>query len=294
MSATASVLDSATSEMVKHDPFPYIVVDNALPEDVYQRLADTYPDPELMQEDRKRQNNRRYDLLSKWGATEFPYENASDEWKAFTDTHTSKAFVQSVFGLFPDCLSQVDGQPKIDISRFGPNLSQKIKIGSTVGFDEIVPRVTVAVNTPVKEVSSVRGAHTDAIRKAYVGLLYFRLPEDDSTGGDLEIFKWKDGVKQEDWAVKVDRRKVDLLETIEYKPNRLILFQTTSNALHGVSPRSATPYWRRLVVISGWLPGVDHYDTDTMHGRLAGLKASALAIARRAIGRARAKRTDGR
>lgn len=287
-----NVLAKGRADMVKLDPFPYIVIDNALPQDVYDRLEATYPDPERMLTERKQKNNHRYNLLSKWGATEFAYEEASEEWKAFTEANASPEFVHTVFELFPSFKENAAGSSKIDVSKFGPNLADKLKIDRYVSFEDVVPRVTVAVNTPVTQVSSVRGAHTDNVRKAYVGLLYFRLPQDDSTGGDLEIFKWKAGAKERDWAVKADLDEVDLMETIGYKPNRMILFLTTHNALHGVSPRSITPHWRRLVVISGWLPGVDHYDTDTMHGRIAGLKATVKAAARRIVGRSSVESVD--
>ena len=84
-----------------------------------------------------------------------------------------------------------------------------------VPFGDVKPRVTVAVNTPATAPKSVRGAHTDNARKAYVGLLYFRLPEDESTGGDLEIFRWKDGVTPKPWAVAADPSEVERVKTIE-------------------------------------------------------------------------------
>lgn len=280
------ILSRAEPSLVKTSPYPYIVIDNALPQEEYDLLSSTYPDPEAMSADRKQKNNHRYNLLSKWGATEFPFEEASDPWKQFTETNTSPEFVRKVYDLFPDYTAGENGSAGVDLSNYGPELHKKIKVDPTVPFAEVIPRVTVAVNTPVTEVSSVRGAHTDNIRKAYVGLLYFRLPGDDSTGGNLEVSKWKDGVAPRDWATAAKPEEVDILETVEYHPNRLILFLTTNNALHGVSPRSITPHWRRLVVISGWFPGVDYYDTDTMHGAFSGIKANIRSLARRALGKA--------
>lgn len=76
---------------------------------------------------------------------------------------------------------------------------------------------------------------------------------------------------RKNWAVSAPLEEVEIVETIKYKPNRLILFMCTKDALHGVSPRSVTPHWRRLVVISGWLPGVDYADTDTFERGFGGL-----------------------
>lgn len=281
------ILQKADHSMVELDPFPHLVIDDALPQELYDRLAASYPDPERMPEKYKSMNNQRYNLLSRWGATEFPFEDASADWRAFVEANESTAFVEKAFSLFPDYLAESSGLSKIDLSKFGPDLPTKIKTEDVVAPSDMKPRVTVAVNTPATAIKSVRGVHTDNARKAYVGLLYFRLPEDDSTGGDLEIFRWKEGARRSSWPVAADPAAVELVKTIEYRPNRLIFFLATDNALHGVSPRSITPSWRRLVVISGWFPGVDYFDTDTMHGHFSGIRAQVGAAARRLLGKQR-------
>lgn len=280
-----NILQNADKAEIRNEPFPHIVIDDVLPKDIFERLSQSYPDPNRMSKDRRTMNNQRYNLLSRWGATEFPFEEASEEWGKFIEANESAAFVEQAFSLFPEYTSEENGETKIDLEPYGPSLAQKIDTDPLVSFDEVKPRVTLAVNTPVKKSTSVRGPHTDHVRKAYVGLLYFRLPEDDSTGGDLEIFQWKDGQPKSHWPVAVDGDDVEQVKTIEYRPNRLILFLTNDRALHGVSPRSITPHWRRLVVISGWFPGVNYSDTDTMHGRLSGVAARIKGALRRALGK---------
>ncbi len=283
-----SILQNADKAVVRMEPFPHIIIDDALPQDVFERLAQSYPDANKMPHDRRTMNNQRYNLLSRWGATELPIEEASEDWEKFIDANESTEFVERAFSLFPEYVRQdEEGQAKIDLAPYGPQLADKINTDELISFEDVKPRVTVAVNTPVKKSSSVRGPHTDHMRKAYVGLLYFRLPEDDSTGGDLEVFKWKNGEPKSHWPVAVDGNDVEQFATFHYRPNRLIFFLTNDRALHGVSPRSVTPYWRRLVVISGWFPGVDYSDTDTMHGRFAGILAKVKGRARRMLGRER-------
>lgn len=282
-----SILQNVDKAVIKADPFPHVVIDDALPADVFERLSASYPDPTKMAFDRRTKSNQRYNLLSRWGATEFPFDEASEDWRKFVEANESTDFVKAAYALFPDFTDDAEGATKIKLGPYGPRLAEKIKTADLVGFEEVKPRVTVAANTPVRKVSSVRGPHTDNLRKAYVGLLYFRLPADDSTGGDLELFRWKDNQAKSHWPVAVDRNDVERVDTFEYRPNRLIFFLTTDRALHGVSPRSITPHWRRLVVISGWFPGVDYSDTDTMHGRLSGVAARAKGIIRRIFGRER-------
>ena len=268
------------------EPYPHIIIDDALPQDVYDALAQSYPDPMNLPPKMREKNNHRYNLLSKWGAAEFAFESASDVWQAFLNRHDSPEFVEEVLALFPGYAACEADRTVLNVNALGAGLAEKIGVPAEVRAEEINARSTVGINTPVTEVSSVRGAHTDAIRKAYVGLMYFRHEGDASSGGDLEIFRWKADAERKPWAVAVERDLLELVDTIGYKANRYVLFLTTDDALHGVSPRSITPYFRRLVVTSGWLPGVDHYDTDTTHGILRRLKAAVMSALRRALGRA--------
>lgn len=284
----ASVLDRVDRAAVRRAPYPYLVVDDALPAAEFEALSRTYPDARAMPAGRFEKNNHRYNLLSDWGAAEFPLEQASPEWRAFIARHSSADFVRQVFDVFSDYTVAAHGAARLRTDALGPGLAQAMKVDAEIPLDAIKSRVTVAVNTPVREVSRVRGIHTDAKRKAYVGLLYFRTPEDDSTGGDLEVFGWRDGAKREGWPVVVDEDRAVLAETVGYKANRFVLFPTTHDALHAVSPRGVTDHVRRLVVISGWLPNVDHHETDTTHGRLAGIRSALFAKVRHAIGAARA------
>ena len=50
-----------------------------------------------------------------------------------------------------------------------------------------------AYNTPVKSSHVVTGPHLDHFDKINFGLYYLRLDDDKSEGGDLVIYKWKDG-----------------------------------------------------------------------------------------------------
>ena len=93
------------------------------------------------------------------------------------------------------------------------------------------------INTPVEKKSSVIEPHLDNPIEFFAGLLYMRNNNDDSTGGNLctynfkknPIFYGKSRVKNEN---------VTLIEEIEYKPNRLVLFINTLQSLHGVSEKT--------------------------------------------------------
>lgn len=278
-----TLLDHAPAPARRSDPYSYLVFDDVLPHDTYEALAHAYPNPRRLDSKLLEKSNQRYNLVSGWGAAEFPLETASPEWQAFIAAHESARFASQVLEQFPDHCVTGAAEPTLDVDKLGEGLARDLGIDPAVQASDLVARATVACNTPVTQVSRVRGVHADAKRKAYVGLLYFRLPEDDSEGGDLQIHRWKPGARRERWPVKVEEGQTECVETVAYKANRLVLFITGENALHAVSPRTPTSHFRRLVVVSGWLPNVDYYDTDTMHGKLRGLRGRALSAVRRSI-----------
>jgi hypothetical protein len=76
-------------------------------------------------------------------------------------------------------------------------------------------------------------------------MLYFRLPEDRSSGANLELFRLRDGAKREygvNRALPIE--SLERVKTIAYAPNTLVVFQNGPDSIHGVSPRSATPHPR--------------------------------------------------
>jgi hypothetical protein len=99
----------------------------------------------------------------------------------------------------------------------------------------------MVVNSPsVIGGTSVRGAHVDAPLKLISGLLYLRSTDDDSTGGELELY-----------APAVDRlifnesrsaaaSSVQFVRRYPYRHNLLVLPINSGIALHGVSPRGQT------------------------------------------------------
>jgi hypothetical protein len=123
---------------------------------------------------------------------------------------------------------------------------------SSPGELRIRGRATFGINTPVTAPSSVRGAHVDSWHKLFVGLFYLRRPDDESTGGDLILYRRKPGRRRDRWAASIDFDDVEAVVTVPYEPNSYVLFLNTEDAIHGVSPRSVSSVPRYLVVTSGW------------------------------------------
>ena len=97
--------------------------------------------------------------------------------------------------------------------------------------------------------------HVDRQVALFAGLLYMRRPDDDSRGGDLELYRFRDRPRRFEPGRYVDDALVELVKTIPYEANRLVFFVHSPDALHGVSPRSVTPHPRLHVNFLAELQG---------------------------------------
>jgi len=265
-----TVLDRADRARVVLEPFPHIVIEDALPSDVFEALSSSFPLLSDLPSDLAGTNNKRFNLYASGGPTELPKEQTPKPWLAFLEAHTSVEFSRKVFALFPG--STVEGgdggERWIKTEAFGEGLADKLGFSKPVSVDDVIARATVAVNTPVSSPTSVRGPHVDSIWKAYVGLYYVRSEGDNSSGGDLSLYRWKKGATVDPWTKKADPSLVEEFATIRYAPNTYVLMLNTHDSLHGVTIRQPTSHIRRFAVTSGWFPGVDE---SSLLGRRRGI-----------------------
>ncbi|MCV9962230.1 hypothetical protein OIU34_09995 [Pararhizobium sp. BT-229] len=266
---TSTVLDKATPADVTLDPYPYLVVRNALPSDYYAKLSETFPDLTNVPAAHATANNKRLDLMSSWGKALRSGEEIPAVWQQFMSDHSTPAFARRVFGLFPSMtVPGADPDTRwLRTEAYGDGLADKLGLTGPVADTDIVGRVTLGVNTPVTERVSVRGPHVDSPRKAYVGLLYVRHPDDKSEGGDLAVYRWKAGARRDPWTAKANPDDVEQVGLVKYEPNTFVIMLSAYHSLHGVTEREPTPYLRRLAICSGWFPGVDQ--SNFVRGDLA-------------------------
>jgi len=271
------LLDRVTTDDVAADPFPYVVVRNALDAEYYRALASELPGLNQLDEEHRAANNRRVDLVSSSGRAELAINAVPAVWRAFLQSHASDEFVSEVVGLFANHIPRCEGRLYQEIlapawkralhnprqPKGGPRFARLrplMRLGRTVWLNDytrpaglnVQGRATLALNTPVREMTSVRGPHVDSPHKCYVGLFYLRHPADCSTGGALELFRWKSGRIRKPWAAKIAEEDVEVVETIPYEANTFVCFLNTSDSIHGVTVRSETDFPRHLVVTSGW------------------------------------------
>jgi len=185
-----SVLADVTTEDVISDPAPHICLKDVLEDGLCTRLIEEFPVVEELTAKSKFSSNKRMSFSA--GMT-LENEKISPLWREFVRTHVSSEFFESfrrVFGGFIPAM-EYPYLPSLDGLRPG------IRKINTPQDSDMRLDAQICMNTPVlEEPSAVRRGHIDAENKLYFGLLYLRHPEDDSTGGDLELYRYRAGMPQ--------------------------------------------------------------------------------------------------
>lgn len=234
---TFSILNKADSSLVLDDPFPHIVIENALPANYAKSLTNSFPTNLFSYKD----NNTRldYSALETMNDT-----NVKSYWKEFIDYHSSESFFFEVLEIFKNNISEADYKKFIKMKTLKRGF--EIQKNNTVYLD-----AQISINSPVNKPSSVRKIHVDNSNKLFSGLFYLRLQEDDSVGGNLELYKWKDSYtfneKIKIYEEGLNPKFCDLVKEVEYRNNVGIIFLNSIDSLHGVSERQETKHPRCFV-----------------------------------------------
>lgn len=260
VSSVPSVLDRVMPMDIRLDPFPHIVIPDALDPDFYAALAESFPGFARIGWDdpiRRVPSNRRF-LRGAESILEAADMPAC--WKLFADRHTGPDFLTQVEALFAGhwhlaLLERLDG-------RLAGHETARLSLCNPVlPTARILLDARIEINTPVHgQASTPRGAHLDTANRLYSGLLYFRHPADDSQGGELLLYRWRDTVSADPFAFQQPPDAVTEVARIPYRANQLVMFPQGLQALHGVGLRQPTPHTRRYVFITAelrhdWLAG---------------------------------------
>lgn len=231
-----SVLNNIT---LYEKPYPIMASPSCLSAGYYKALADLRPDPEYITDSDA--NNKRYDK----GALDILNDDSMPKiWKEFVEYHTSQAFWHEWIMRMGDYTRFYYPWLEWAFKKKLENL--KAGIRGTRDADVYLD-CQLSINTPCKEKSKVIGAHIDNPSELYGSLLYMRAEEDDSLGGEFEVYKCKSVPRV------TGKRLIDNAERASiypYKANNYIGFLNTPYSVHGVSEREITKHPRLMVNIS--------------------------------------------
>lgn len=230
-----SVLQNFKPENLYLYPFPYIYIENALPQNLYDQLASSYPESILNGATAGFKDFRYYQH-------DFTDQHVTSLWKDFVKFHTSKAYKDQVIQSLEPGMRKY--YPEITDKYLNVDVSYRYegKAKNTAALE-----VQFVMNSADTE--KIRTPHLDQSRELFACLFYMKKPEDQSDGGDLIVYK-KIGENFkfiEGRIAPLDRIKET--NRIKYKANSLIIFLNTTDSIHGVSQRINAEVFRRYVNI---------------------------------------------
>ncbi|CAN5320143.1 hypothetical protein BH10PSE17_BH10PSE17_00380 [soil metagenome] len=230
-------------------PFDHRACAACLDDSQYASLAATFPSIEQFGHDDSRHGNR---VLRLGSSSVLANRAIANEWHAFVADHTSQAFWNQIVAAFGARMLQA--HPDLERQVGKPIDQWRASRRGSGQHGDVSLECQLVVNTPgTGKASAVKGPHVDHSTKLWTGLLYLRLPEDDTPGGDLDLhaatreFRF-DAHQAPRAALRVDR-------TIPYRANSFIGFVNGPRAIHSVTARQPSPYVRRYVDFVAELDG---------------------------------------
>ena len=245
------------------DPYPHVIIEEALPWDLYEELEKTFPEKQVLNTipfDKGICYRMKSDILVH--PTFQP-----DVWRKFSEYHTSAEWFREVYELFKPWLSH----PKV--TDLLPNLEDNVCARGWRGFKEIKEVVVTAsgrkkrvknpkniltdcqvvMHNPSLEIQTTRTPHIDNPLEMFAGLLYMPYKDDTSTGGEFQLHTVKNDIKKVSMMGGREIYPEDLgpvHTTVPYKKNTFVMFCNMSpNTVHSVSKRINPTMYRRSVNI---------------------------------------------
>jgi|TARA_B110000908_G_scaffold157892_1_gene198429 hypothetical protein len=198
---------------IEKEPFPYIVWDKLLDDDIFEELCTTMPEHDA------------FNYASKI------IKNESKLWKEYTEYFTSVEFHKQILDVFDIQISDSVGLRKRDNKEF-------------------VTESFIAIREPSADKWCLQ-PHIDSKWAITSMVHYFKKSNDDDASGDFVILKPNKEITytQLDKRIKyADPDCFDIVETIPYSSNNAICTLTGPNVWHGILPRKTNI--RRTVNIS--------------------------------------------
>ena len=198
---------------IEKEPFPYIVWDKLLDDDIFEELCSTMPEHDP------------FNYASKI------IKNESKLWKEYAEYFTSVEFHKQILNVFDIQIDNSVGLRKQDNTKF-------------------VTESFIAIREPSIDDWCLR-PHIDSKWAITSMVHYFKKPNDDDASGDFVILKPNKEItytRSEKRISYADPNCFDVVETIPYGRNNAVCTLTGPNVWHGILPRKKNI--RRTVNIS--------------------------------------------
>ena len=178
----SGILHKVTRDDVIAEPFPHVVVDDALDAKLYAELAASFPPGEIVVDGREVRNNAAYHMRA---ARMLSEPRVAPCWKEFARQHTSADFCREVVAIFGDSIRAL--HPHLE-EQLGRRLEEaRTSIREAEPFADLALDCQATWGSPVLQPSRSHPCHVDRPVALFAGLLYCKLPEDDADGFDATV-----------------------------------------------------------------------------------------------------------
>ena len=261
-----SLLQNFTEKNFFLEPFPHLIIKNALPEKLYNELSNTFPINKFKNNDSNVNVNVNIkDSNVKLFLTPEKVQKdneINDLWKNFISFNKSKTFCHQIFDIFSKNI--VNTYPNIYKNKDELyNLKLATIDDTSASNADLFPYIEISCNAPVTKTNSVVSLHADNPNKLITALFYMR-EKDDFAGGDLNLHYWKINLpfflkkiilsKKNTFLNNIIRKYqflfIGVRKKIKYSSNVLVMYLDSINALHSVAPRSITNNYRKFCFYS--------------------------------------------
>jgi hypothetical protein len=240
-------------KIVESYPYPHIIIENALPEKIYNELLKTLPEQRIDQQLSRDEHDKRTWHVLEMKEEKWPISNI---WKEFIKYHCSKEFffdVLNIFNKWNNTLPII--KEKIKVLDRSKNENTNTSSNAFTDFS--------IVKHPAKNNVPNRLPHLDNNREIYAGLLYLKHPNDNSTGGGFAIHKAEDLITNEHLDFN---NPGPVVKVCPYKSNQFVMFWNTNNSQHSVESRQNAEYPRWSVNMLGRFMGYNMFKENVTIG----------------------------
>lgn len=245
-----NVLQGVNKSHVRMDPFPHIVIEDALPKSVYDELDRTYPE-QLLNSDSPTVMNDRGHTRRYLSSHVLNDRKVSDAWLEFFAYHISNDFYRYVtHDIFSDAIKAY--YPEQHDAILNTSSVPRRHVNQAESKTPIVTDCQFVMNNPLSANETSRTPHLDNPVEIYAALLYMKRYDDECIGGDIQVYEGLDGRKPEIFGKREARpESIRKVGACPYKPNSVILFLNCRHGVHGVGSIQNQTKVRRSINIIG-------------------------------------------
>ncbi len=234
-----SIFDNATtSELLKH-PFPHIIIESALDGARCRALLASRPALEKFAPKDVRPGQKVHYASVK----SLRDPDLSEEWKSLISDHIAPHSVLTLLAAFAPSIREY--HPQLE-KRYGSidNWSIGQRFIDSADDCVLLADAQISYHAPViDEALQDRGPHLKITNKLIVCQLLLKLEDDDSAGGDLQLYsvnaKSKGRLEFRGDQEVVNRDALTLAKTVPYRGNTAVAFLNSPVSIQTMSARKS-------------------------------------------------------